>query len=483
MNYVLFFPDEMRAENLGCYGHPAARTPNYDRLAAEGTLFENHYVQNPVCVGSRCSLLTGWYPHVSGFRSLLNFLTPTEPNFLKSLKAHGYQVHLYGKNHALDPDALEQSVTEYDSCGGLRTESESIWKESPAKEGKGKGRHLFGDDYTMLFPAMDDSELEDMQDTRTVMRGVEFLDNYKKEDTPFFLFISINNPHAPYVTTKHYYDMYDPEKFTLREAQQEQQPSFVRLLREYSGFDSIHPDVFKKCAAVYQGMVTYCDDMLGRVLDALDRNGLAEDTMVIVTSDHGDFAGDYGLVEKWPNCFYDNLTRVPLIIRAPGGERGHRVPEPVSEIDIFPTVMDYAQVPITHDQFGHSLKAQLEGAAGDLQAAVFCEGGYDLREPQCFEGTERDYSFLLKKNCVYYPKMMIQQEQGESVCRGTMMRRGPYKLIVRSNGENEFYDLSEDPLEERNSYRKARYQEKILEMEKEMLAWYVRTSDVVRPLT
>ena len=482
MNYVLFFPDEMRAENLGCYGHSVARTPNYDRLAAEGTLFENHYVQNPVCVGSRCSLLTGWYPHVGGCRSLLSFLTPTEPNFLKYLKDGGYQVRLYGKNHVLDSASLEQSVTEYDSCGGSRTEQGSVWRESSSERDKKMGRHLFANDYTMLFPAMEDDELEQMQDTRTVMRGVEFLDNYKKDDAPFFLFISINNPHAPYVTTRHYYDMYQPEDFTLRTADLDRQPSFVKRLREYSGFDNVESSVFKKCAAVYQGMVTYCDDMLGRVLNALDRNGLSEDTMVIATSDHGDFAGDYGLVEKWPNCFYDDLAKVPLIIRAPGGKRGHRVAEPVSEIDIFPTVMDYAKLPIGHDQFGKSLQPQLKGAAGNPEDAVFCEGGYDLREPQCFEGTERDYSFLLKKECVYYPKMRIQQEHGECVCRGTMMRRGQYKLTVRSNGENEFYDLVADPREEHNCYGAAAYAEEIRRMEMDMLVWYVRTSDAVRRL-
>lgn len=481
MNYVLFFPDEMRAENLACYGHTVARTPNYDRLASQGTLFENHYVQNPVCVGSRCSLLTGWYPHVNGFRSLLSFLTPGDPNFLKYLRDGGYNVQLYGKNHVFDAEALAQSVTAYESCGGSRTEQGSIWKDD-VKTKQAMGRHLFADDYTMLFPPMDDAELEEMQDTRTVMRGVEFLDSYKKEDAPFFLFVSINNPHAPYVAPKHYYEMYRPEDFVLRTADADRQPSFVKALREYSGFDSVAPEVFQKCAAVYQGMVTYCDDMLGRILDALERNGLMEDTMVIATSDHGDFAGDYGLVEKWPNCFYDDLTKVPLIIRAPGGKPGHRVKGLVSEIDIMPTVMDYAGIPALHDHFGKTLRPLLDGAEGDKDAAVYCEGGYDPREPQCFEGTERDYSFLLKKDCVYYPKMMMQQEQGQCVCRGTMMRRGPYKLIVRSNGENEFYDLDADLGEAHNCYGDGAYEAHIRRMESDMLKWYVQTADVVRPL-
>ena len=129
MNYVVFFTDEMRAENLGCYGHPLAKTPNYDRLAAEGTLFENHYVANPVCVGSRCSLFTGWYPHVNGFRSLLNFISPNDPNFLKELKDAGYQVVMYGKNHALDSASVHTSLTGYDSCDGLSKEKGSVWQE------------------------------------------------------------------------------------------------------------------------------------------------------------------------------------------------------------------------------------------------------------------------------------------------------------------------------------------------------------------
>lgn len=479
MNYVLFFPDEMRASALACYGNPIVKTPNYDRLASEGTLFENNYVQNPVCVGSRCSLLTGWYPHVNGHRSLLHFLSPNEPNFLRYMKMSGYNVQLFGKNHVLDNGALEDSLSGFDSCDTM-PRGKSLWRDD--EDTRKKFNYLFSEDYTMLFPPMEDKEVENLLDTRIVNRSVEFLDAYKPGDAPFFLFVSINHPHAPYVTTKHYDALYDPEQFSLLKKKLEDEPSFMRLLKQYSGFDMVSEDVFRKCAAVYLGMTTYCDDMLGRILDALDRNGLAEDTMVITTSDHGDFAGDYGLVEKWPNAFYDNLTKTPLIFRVPGGVKNHRVKELVSEIDIMPTVLDYAGVEIDHDQFGKSLRAQLEGAAGDPQACVYSEGGYDLREPQCFEGTPRDYGFLLRENCVYYPKMMIQQKEGACVCRGTMMRQGNYKLIWRSNGEHEFFDLEKDPGELVNAYGNKDYEAVILKMEREMLMWYVRTSDVVPQL-
>lgn len=477
MNYVLFFPDEMRASGLGCYGNPMAKTPNYDRLAAEGTLFENHYVQNPVCVGSRCSLLTGWYPHVAGHRSLLNFLKPHEPNFLRYMKEAGYDVRLYGKNHVLDADALALSVTEFDGCD-KREASGSIWRDTEETR-KIFAKRMFSGNYTMLFPPMDDEEFDEIVDTKIVNRSVKFLDERKADAPPFFLFVSINNPHASYVTSKYYDSLYDPDQFAILKKELKDQPAFMRLLKQYSNFDTVDDETFRKCASVYLGMITYCDDMLGRILDALDRNGLSDDTMVITTSDHGDFAGDYGLIEKWPNAFYDNLTKTPLIMRAPGAARGHRVKELVSEIDIMPTVLDYAGVDIRHDQFGHSLRAQLAGAPGDPDAAVFSEGGYDLREPQCFEGTERDYSFLLNEKCVYYPKMMIQQHEGECVCRGTMMRKGNHKLIWRSNGEHEFFDLEKDPGELVNEYTNGDYAAIILNMEKEMLMWYIKTADSV----
>lgn len=477
MNYVLFFADEMRASNLGCYGNPLALTPNYDRLASEGTLFENHYVTNPVCVGSRCSLLTGWYPHVSGHRSLYHFLSPHEPNFLRYLKQSGYNVQLYGKNHVLDKDAMENSVSCYDDCHQLFAATNHFKDVDDFKQYS--TRHFFTEDYTMLYPPMDENELAGLMDTCIVERAISFLDEYNDEDEPFFLFIAINHPHAPYVTTKYYDSLYNPDQFTLLKKTLENEPSFMKMLKKYSHFENIADATFRKCAAVYLGMTTYCDDMLGRILDALDRNNLSGNTMVIASADHGDFSGDYGLIEKWPNAFYDNLTKTPLIFRVPGGEQNHRVKELVSEIDIFPTILDYANVEMGHDQFGKSLRAQLNGENGDPHAAVYSEGGYDLREPQCFEGNKHQSSPFMIPNSIYYPKLMVQQKEGTCVCRGTMMRKGDYKLILRTNGENEFFDLAEDSGELVNQYKNSNYAEIIHLMEKEMLLWYIQTSDVV----
>ena len=112
MNIIYYNPDELRADVLGCYGHPMVKTPNIDRLAAKGTTFENCFVQHTVCSPSRCSFLTGWYPHVRGHRSLWHLLKPDEPNTLKYLKQHGYHVNCVGKNDALATETFADSVHE-----------------------------------------------------------------------------------------------------------------------------------------------------------------------------------------------------------------------------------------------------------------------------------------------------------------------------------------------------------------------------------
>ena len=111
MNIIYVNPDEMRADVLGCYGHPLAQTPNFDRLAAEGTRFDQCHVQHTVCTPSRCAFMTGWYPHVSGHRTLWNPLQPHEPNTMRYLKGSGYDVHWFGKNDCLAPGAFASSVT------------------------------------------------------------------------------------------------------------------------------------------------------------------------------------------------------------------------------------------------------------------------------------------------------------------------------------------------------------------------------------
>ncbi len=471
MNYVLFYPDEMRAESLACYGHPLVRTPNYDRLAREGTVFERNCTPHPVCAASRQALVTGWYPHVLGYRTLDREIDARTPNFIRYLREAGFRTCLSAKNHCFDPEATAAS---FDRAVAFARDRSAVFRDVVEK----KAPH----DYTMVHPPIPAEKVEGIPDHQFVEAGRQFIRECAADKAPFFLFLSLNNPHCPYAAPEEFHDLYDPDALPpLRDLSWlEGKPALYRLIRQYRESGRHDDWIFRKMNAIYLGMITYTDRLLGRVLETLEAEGLYDDTTILVCSDHGDFAGDVGLPEKWPSAMDDMLTRVPLIVRRPGCPGGHRVAEPTQSFDIFPTILDYEGIPVRHDQFGVSLRAQVEGAAGDPDRAVYCEGGYDVREPQCFEGRPVfPFTILNVPGADYYPKMQQQQRDPESVCRAVMRRDLRYKLTVRTNGENEFYDLDADPREYRNLYGDPASQGLIRERERAMLAWLIGTSDVV----
>lgn len=465
MNYVLFMPDEMRAESVGCYGHPFVETPNLDRLAEEGTLFEQCHVQNPVCSPCRCSFVTGQYPHTTGHRTLWNLVKPYEHNLFRYMKEAGYDVWVYGKNDMFAQESIPLSADEF-------VEKQA---EHPPKE---KPQSATGNIDDFLLEPMKCGE-DGVKDYANTMAGIEKIKNWKPGDKPFVLFLPLLYPHCPYTAPEAYYDKYLNQEIELR-PHGEGKPEFHHLIREYRSLND--EDALKKVQAVYLSMITYSDMLLGRLMDALETSPAGEDTLLIATSDHGDYAGDYGLVEKWPNGFEDVLTRVPLIVRGPNVAKGHRVKNQVELLDLLPTFLESAGVEPQHTFFGHSLWPQLKGGEGDPERAVYSDGGYDLHEPHCFEGWGDRDADLMFPGGVYYHKALQQQEHPLSVCRTTMLRTLRYKLIYRTDGEHELYDLEKDPKELCNVYGQEEYAAVSLKLERDMLRWYAATSDTV-PMT
>ncbi len=168
-----------------------------------------------------------------------------------------------------------------------------------------------------------------------------------------------------------------------------------------------------------------------------------------------------------------------ITIIMPGNKAGHVVNEPVELFDIMATIMDLEGIEARHSHFAQSLVPQLKGQPVNPDRAVFAEGGYDIREPHCFEGRWSDYDIPRDRANHYWPKGLQQQEHPESVCRATMMRTLDYKLIRRTVGVSELYDLMEDPRELDNVYDNPDYASIRAEMETRMLEWYIHTADVV----
>jgi arylsulfatase A-like enzyme len=455
-NIILFVPDELRADALGCYGNSVVRTPNFDRFARGGTRFASCHVQFPVCGASRCSLMTGWPTSVRGHRSLYDFLKPDEPNMLRYLRQAGYDVFLYGKNDVLAPATFADSVTEWRN------------PRPPAAEFAAIDKPQFPT--TMLLPPLGDRR--STVDYAVIQLAIRVLER-RQAERPFCLFLALFEPHPPYTIARDFYDLYrDTEVARPAAPGLPRRPRFHKALREMSGLEQVTDAQFRKLRAVYYGKVSYSDWLLGELLEALDRSAHSSNTALFVCSDHGDYTGDYGLVEKWPSGLEDCLTHVPLLARIPGGTAGNVSHELIELFDLMPTALQLAGTKATHTHFARSLMPQLNGRPGDPARAAFTEGGYNTYEPQAFEPVIEG---------LYNPKTRLQNEQPETVTRCAAVRTSHYKYIVRPNDQSELYDCAHDPLEENNLFGDPAMRSVQAELQVRLTNWYVDTSGVPPP--
>ena len=458
-NLVIFFPDQLRAENLGCYGHPTIKTPNIDRFAADATRFAT-CVCHPLCAVSRISMFTGWPAHVRGHRSFQHLLGPDEPNLFRYLKESGYDVFWFGKNDVLSFERFGDSVSEW---AFFAPGAEWDAKDNPWK---------FGDPfyYSFLFQP-GNGDRRSFPDYTRLQAGIRVLQ--QPRDNPFCLFLPLWFPHPPFTGPADFFNMYGPDDVPPLRSPDARKPSFYDAIRRSRGLERLSERDLRRINAAYLGLTSYTDWLFGEFLAALESTGRAKDTTVIFSSDHGEWAGDYGLVEKWSSAMDDCLTCVPLIIRTPGGAKSGHVVEGVTQLyDVMATCLELANVPARHTHFARSLVPQINGAAGDPGSAGFVEGGYNIYEPECFE------NLPLKPEHIYYPKIRLQNDRPETITRASMMRTTDFKLVLRPDGEGELYDLKRDPRELENVYGHQTYAATQAALQQGMLDWFIRTSDV-----
>jgi choline-sulfatase len=458
-NLILFMPDEMRADSLACYGNPVTRTPNFDRLAKEGTRFANCHVQFPVCGASRCSLLTGWPTSVRGHRSLYYFLRPEEPNLFRYLRRAGYDVFWYGKNDSLAAQSFYDSVTE--------------WRDTGYEEMLGmmrSMRNLTPGAMSMLYTAAG-GDRRTTPDYGNLQQAFKILER-KEHDSPFCIFLPLLEPHPPYTIPEDFYNMYSPSAVPAPiPPGLKRKPIFHESIRKYYGLEHLDEATYRKIRSVYYGQVSYSDWLMGELLSELEKTGRDKDTAVFLFSDHGDYTGDYGLIEKWPSGLEDCLTHVPVIGRVPGG-RADVVAEDMIELyDLMQTAIDLAGTQTRHTHFARSLMPQLSGGKGDPDRAAFSEGGYNVYEPQCFEP-------MGAGGGPYQGKIKLQNEEPLSISRSSMVRTRTHKLIVRPQGQCELYSYADDPQERNNLYGEGSVASVQADLQSKLLDHYIETTGI-----
>lgn len=406
-NILLILPDQMRASAMGCDGNSEVRTPNIDRLAAEGVRFQRTYANVPVCCPARAILMTGTYPHVNGMIANDLRLREEQVTIAEILGAAGYRTGFVGKWH-LD--------------GGPR--DPGFVPPGPRRQG-----FEFWAAYECHHKHFEPTYFRDTPEVITVRKfepesscdfAVEFLKSQPKEQ-PFFLTVQMGPPHDPYGAPEEYLRQYHPERITP--PKNWRPGSETRPAGQKTGVGAalnrnVPPGGLEEIAAYYAA-ITALDDQVGRLMQTLRESGLDENTIVLFTSDHGDMLGSHGLRRKRKP--YDESARVPGIVRWPERiPKGRVVPTLFSHVDMAPTLLALA---------GHSVPQNMQGT--------------DLSRVALGETTNGPEAVLLQIFVPFNPDQVAKPWRGIITNRHTYARfeEEPWLLFDRERDPDEMHNL------------------------------------------
>lgn len=380
-NILFIAVDDLRPE-LGCYGNDFIKSPNIDKLAANATVFKNHYVAVPTCGASRHALLTGFYPrkkiHLSNNVSAALFSKAEEQEspetFIHQLKRNGYYTVGIGKiSH--HPDGHVYGYTE--SPLNTPLELPYSWDEMLLNDAKwGSGHNSFfgyadGTNRNSLKKQVKPYEKLEVDDEAyvdglTANLAIEKIKELKKSAKPFFLGLGFFKPHLPFNAPKKYWDMYDEEKIGLSPNPYVAKNTSIQDLQDMGEFnqyelgeekakkgEAISDDYARKLRHAYFACISYVDAQIGKVIDELQAQGLADNTIIVLWGDHGWHLGDHTVWGK--HTIFDRSLHSPLIIKVPSSQNGINS-NIVSTIDIYPTLMDYCGLKMPYKADGMSLK-------------------------------------------------------------------------------------------------------------------------------
>lgn len=412
--------DQITPAALRPYGNTVAKTPRIDALAREGVVFDSAYCASPLCAPSRYSLVSGCLPSRIGAYDNAAELPAQTLTFAHYLRHAGYQTVLSGKMHFCGPDQLhgfESRLTTdiYPADFGWVPD----WSAPQV-------RQSWYHNMTSVLdagPCVRTNQL-DFDDEVTFTVRQKLFDIARRraagdDERPFLMVASLTHPHDPYAISRQYWDLYrdDEIDFPKTTLSYEESDAHSRRLRDACEIDATPAsrDQVRRARRAYYGSLSYVDAQFGTILDTLEAVGLADDTIVVFTSDHGDMLGERGLWYKM--TFFENAARVPLIVHAPGRFEARRVRESVSHVDLLPTLVELATgtmpMPWPDVIDGRSLLPHLRGGNGHDEA--------------------------------------VGEYLGEGAAAPiVMIRRGRFKYVYSPADPEQLFDLLDDPLELRN---------------------------------
>lgn len=393
-NILFFAVDDLRPL-LGCYGNDLMQTPNIDRLAGRGVVFERAYCQFAACGPSRASVLTGMYPEKAGvYDQVANFreTSPDAVSLPEWLKNNGYFTVGMGKvfHHGHQDNQTPHSWSRWVQSLGPGYLDPSNIADLKRRREKLEARKKAGETFTphqeyilTVGPATEAADVPDARYPDGILAdaAIKELHALSREAEPFFLAVGFRKPHLPLVVPKKYWDVYDPEEIghPSNPLFPAGAPSFHTHdsyeLRHYADIPrtgGIPEEIRRRVAHGYYAACSFIDAQAGRVLDELERLGLADNTVVVLWGDHGFHLGENGIITKDTN--YEVALHAPLIISGParlGIAQGEKSPALVEFVDIFPTLCELVGIPIPGQVQGDSLLPLLEDPGTEIKEAVF----------------------------------------------------------------------------------------------------------------
>ena len=464
-NVLFIISDQHNAKVLGHKGHPDVRTPNLDQLAAEGVRCDNAITQNPICTPSRVSFLSGQYCHNHGYYGLSGPHPGGLPTILGHFRRAGYRTGAIGKIHCPEywveddcdyfrevyPECSVGGAPEYteylQARGVLADRDDERYPEQPP----GLGQNLDGRASRLKY--------EDSVEAWVVRETIQFMTQAVADGHPFLVQASLPRPHQIYAPSEPFWSMYDESQLTLppnAEYDMSLKAPHLRAMAErhrLGDWTLFEPRTFEagrlRKLHGYLGAVSQVDRAVGDVLAWLREHGLEEDTIVIYTADHGEYACEHGIMEKAPGICADVVMRIPFIWRWSGRFRaGHVATEIVEAVDLSTTLCALAGLAPFQTSDGQDLSHLLRGESGEVHKLGV---------------TEFAWSKSVRKGryrYVYYPPEMFPDEYPD--------------------GFGELYDLTHDPWEMDNLYFRPEYARVVRELKDDLLEWLITTT---RPVT
>ena len=473
-NVLFILADQHNAKVLGHAGHPDVRTPHLDRLAAEGVRMTNAITQNPICTPSRMCFLSGQYAHNHGYYGLSGPNPTGLPNLLGYFRAAGYTTSAIGKIHCPEYWVEDQCDVFHETCGSFYAPCDcSIGGRSAAYtrflDERGKAQledHISLTEFGARGVQSLDSRpspllFEEAQEGWIAEQTIGFMRQAAEQGRPFFAHASLPRPHQCTTPSQQFWDLYDEAALTLPPNADAdlagKSPAMIATAGHWrtDNWALFEPKTFHAARLRklhgYLGAVSQVDHAVGLLLDYLRASGLAENTIVIYSSDHGDYACEHGIMEKAPGIGSDAITRIPMLWWAPGRfAAGHTASEIVESVDCSTTLCALAGLDPLETSDGKDISHLLHGQSGDVHQIGVTEFAWSK--------SVRKGNYRL----VFYPKAMYPREY--------------------PNGFGELYDLAADPWEMTNRYFDPAYAGVVAELQHDLLDWQITTTRPVSVL-